>query len=146
MLPRFRYQMSDVRHPKGFTLVELLIVIAIIGILISVGLASFRRAQTQTRDGQRKADLENIGGALEQYYSDNNIYPANLSALTSGPRVYLKTIPRDPSTGTAYGAGNYIRPNAQAYCLIVNLEINPTTLMTCPANGSTYEFVVSPLD
>jgi len=75
MLPRFRYQMSDVRHPKGFTLVELLIVIAIIGILISVGLASFRRAQTQTRDGQRKADLENIGGKV---YKNHRVFVKNI--------------------------------------------------------------------
>ena len=134
------------KKTRGFTLVELLIVIAIIGILISVGLASFRRAQTQTRDGQRKADLENIGGALEQYYSDYNMYPANLSDLTSGPRVYLKAVPQDPSTATAYGAANYINPNPQAYCLIVDLEINPASLTRCPADGSSYEFVVSPLD
>ncbi|OGY25906.1 MAG: hypothetical protein A2Z24_02385 [Candidatus Woykebacteria bacterium RBG_16_44_10] len=135
------------RKSFGFTLVELLIVIAIIGILISVGLASFRRAQTQTRDGQRKADLENIAGALEQYYSDNNEYPTSLDDLTSGARVYLKAIPRDPSTDTEYGAANYINPTTQTYCLIiVDLEINPTDLMECPADGANYEFVVSPLD
>ena len=139
--------LPSAKSSTGFTLIELLIVIAIIGILISIGLTAFSRAQTQARDGQRKADLQNIGGALEQYYSDYNVYPANLTLLTSAPdgQVYLRALPRNPSDSTAdvwdtwdhYASG-------QAYCLAVDLEITPSPLTAC--NGTDYEFVVSPLN
>ncbi len=89
---------------RGFTLIELLIVIAIISILISIGLASFRRAQMQSRDRQRQADLNNIAGALEQFYGDNNQYPGALIDLTTSPTAaqpYLRALPHDPLDSTA---------------------------------------------
>ena len=113
------------RKSFGFTLVELLIVIAIIGILISVGLASFRRAQTQTRDGQRKADIANIRGALEQFYADNNVYPATLPDLESNPSPtspYIKQVPTDPQ-----GATYIYQGGGQTYCIASDLEINSGT-------------------
>lgn len=127
--------------PRGFTLIELLIVIAIISILISVGLASFRRAQMQARDRQRQADLSNIAGALEQFYGDNNIYPPNLVALTT----YIRVIPTDPSTTANY---TYIGGGTQAYCVVTGLEtVDPVDADdTCPINNVDYGFIVSSQD
>ena len=112
---------------KGFSLIELLIVIAIIGILVSIGLAAFSRAQTQARDGQRKADIEQIRGALEQYYADNNHYPATADLVgdLQGPApalVYLKVVP----TGYTYTS------SGQNYCIEVTLEIAPPATPTPP--------------
>jgi len=119
------------RKTSGFTLIELLIVMAIIAILISIGLASFNRAQQQARDSQRKANIEQIRGALEQYYSDYNVYPSAPGDLVSAPNgeVYLRVIPPNPSGGNYTFTGG-----GQNYCISVDLEIDPTTGPTCDAN------------
>ena len=134
--------------PRGFTLIELLIVIAIISILISVGLASFRRAQMQARDRQRQADLSNIAGALEQFYGDNNSYPPDLDALRTNPTTttpYIRVIPADPSTTADY---TYIGGGTQAYCVVTGLEtVAPADANdTCPINNINYGFIVSSQD
>lgn len=60
---------------KGFTLVELLVVMAILGILMVVSLANFRTSQMKARDVQRKHDLKQIATALEAYMTDHGGYP-----------------------------------------------------------------------
>ena len=63
------------RSGRGFTLVELLVVMAILGILAVVSLANFRTSQMKGRDAQRKSDLRQIANALEAYMSDHGGYP-----------------------------------------------------------------------
>lgn len=66
------------KHKKfglGFTLVELLVVITILGILATIGLVAFTSAQARGRDTQRKSDLKQIASALELFYSDYGKYP-----------------------------------------------------------------------
>ncbi len=60
---------------KGFTLVELLVVITIIGLLSSVVLASLNEARSRARDARRISDLNTIQTALALYYEDNGHYP-----------------------------------------------------------------------
>lgn len=88
------------RKQKGFTLLELLIVIVIIGILIALVLPNLINGPIRARDVRRKEDLNSISSGLEQYYNDNQSYPATLASLTTGN--YLKTIPQDPKTKTDY--------------------------------------------
>jgi len=71
----------DKQKNFGFTLMELLIVIAILGLLATIGLGSFRTSQMKGRDAQRKSDLSQIQKALEMYYNDYSGYPA---AITGG--------------------------------------------------------------
>lgn len=60
---------------NGFTLIEILIVISIIGILAAFALTSYQGAQKQSRDTQRKSDLSQYRIALEAYYNAHGNYP-----------------------------------------------------------------------
>jgi len=92
------------RKRKGFTLIELMIVIAIIAILAAILVPNFLRARNQGQLTACKSNLKNMGTALEMYSTDySGIYPAATASLTvSG--TYLQTLPTCPlASGAAYG-------------------------------------------
>jgi type II secretion system protein G len=93
-----------IKNQKGFTLLELLIVIVIIGILAVLIIPNLVSGPQRARDSQRKSDLRNIKTALETYYNDNNQYPNTSwkTDLSSGTAPYMKTIPQDPKTQADY--------------------------------------------
>lgn len=66
----------------GFTIIELLIVIAIIAILAGLVLNNFQGAQAKARDTQRVTDVNNLHTKLEEFYNDNNGYPNTFTADT----------------------------------------------------------------
>ena len=122
---------------KGFTLVELLIAIAILGILATIGMGSFRTAQLRGRDGERKSDLKQISNALELYHSDYNRYPAAIvfgSELTDGKTSYMKEVPEDPG-GAAYVYAVSLSGNKyQLFAYLENTEdknIDATITASC---------------
>jgi prepilin-type N-terminal cleavage/methylation domain-containing protein len=79
---------------KGFTLLELLIVISIIGILVTVATASYSSSQKKARNSRRMSDMKSIQNAAEQYYSDN---AATYPATTTFGVTYLPSgWPNDP--------------------------------------------------
>lgn len=106
----------------GFTMIELLVVISILGILATVGLTSFRTSQIRSRDTKRKSDLEQIQRALEMYLNDYGTYPLSTSdglisaGATAGATtfnwgdefkdskgtVYIKELPTDPKITPGY--------------------------------------------
>jgi len=85
----------------GFTLIELLVAMTIVAILMGIALVSFQGARKSSRDGKRKADLEQVRSALEMYRADNGGYP--VGSLSSGGNILpYMTIPDDPVPGRKY--------------------------------------------
>jgi len=74
--------MSQVRLKKGFTLVEIMITISIIGILLSVATPSLLRARQKAQEVELQADLRVIRDACERYNADLGVYPVNIGWLT----------------------------------------------------------------
>lgn len=97
------------KNKSGFTLIELMIVIAIIAILAAILVPNFLKARAQGQLTACKSNCKNIATALEMYASDmGGRYPptAGLSAkLTTGG--YLKTIPTCPAAGTNTYSAQY---------------------------------------
>ena len=79
---------------NGFTLIELMVVMALIVILAGIGLALYTNSLTRAKEAVLKEDLFRMRDAIDQYYADKNKYPASLDALVSDK--YLRAIPVDP--------------------------------------------------
>jgi general secretion pathway protein G len=86
------------RSPRGFTLIELMVVMAIIVILAGIGVALYTNSVTRSKEAVLKEDLFRMRDAIDQYYADKNEYPASLEALVS--ERYLRAIPVDPFTSS----------------------------------------------
>jgi general secretion pathway protein G len=84
---------------NGFTLIELLIVMVIIVILASIGLAQYGNTVTRAKEATLKEDLFQMRDALNQFYADKNKYPPSLEALVE--EKYIRQIPVDPFTNSA---------------------------------------------
>jgi prepilin-type N-terminal cleavage/methylation domain-containing protein len=103
---------------KGFTLIELMIVIAIIAILAAILVPNFLRARAQGQLTACKSNMKNIGTAMEMYSSDNQgRYPSALTLITPN---YLKTIPTCASAGASTYSYTYttVPDNYTAYCSV----------------------------
>jgi general secretion pathway protein G len=81
---------------RGFTLIEILVVISLIVILASLGLAQYKNSITRSKEAVLKEDLFRMREAIDQYYADKGQYPSALDALVSDG--YLRKLPKDPFT------------------------------------------------
>jgi general secretion pathway protein G len=91
-----RRSASGVR--PGFTLIEILIVITIIGILITLAQPNFNRAVTAAKEATLKENLFIFRDVIDQFYADNTKYPASLNELVE--KGYIRQVPKDPVTGS----------------------------------------------
>lgn len=96
--------MRDRTRQAGFTLIEVLIVTAILAILAAILIPNFLRARSSSQVATCELDLRNIAAALELYYGQNQMYPAVATwdtDLTSGG--YIRAVPRSPIDHASYG-------------------------------------------
>ena len=81
---------------KGYSLIELMIVVAIIGILAALAVPSFQQSAVKAREAALKQNLQTIRTVLDQHYADREIYPPSLETLVEAG--YLRQVPMDPFT------------------------------------------------
>lgn len=113
---------------NGFTLLELLVVIGIIGILVALATVSYTATQAAGRDSRRKQDMVAIQNAFEQYYSDDHVisgvsrtfvYPTNcVGGDADLADIFKSSWPEDPEGG-AYTASTCTQDE---YCFCATLE------------------------
>lgn len=101
------------RIRRAFTLIELLLVVAIIGILAGIAVFNFSGMQTRGKIAKAKSELRMLQTAVENYYVHHAAYPESLDMVTSATPRIVKTLPADtfspenaPYQYTRGGAGN----------------------------------------
>ena len=134
---------------KGFTLIEMLVVISIIGILASLLLVSFTTSQRQARDTQRKSDLKQYSAALEAFAnSTGGLYPSytTTQSLTQSSNsvctaIGLSGCPYDPISDSSHiykfvSNGTGSGSNATTYVLWSHLEASQNYWVVCSSGKS----------
>ncbi|MEP6801018.1 MAG: prepilin-type N-terminal cleavage/methylation domain-containing protein [Acidobacteriota bacterium] len=84
---------------SGFTLLELLVVMTIIGILAAIAVPALRDSPQRAREATLKEDLFTLRSVIDQYHGDKGNYPADLQTLVTDG--YIRKIPLDPMTKSA---------------------------------------------
>jgi len=134
------------KQPKksGFTLLELLVVISIIGILVAMGAAAYSTAQKSGRDARRQSDLKAYQSAQEQYYAENastyaSATVSNQSSLTT-PGYLVKAVTDPKSPGTQYSFSNH---TSSTYCVCAGMEsAKGNSGANCAFSAATTHFCV----
>jgi general secretion pathway protein G len=89
--------MLRLRASRAFTLVELLVVMAILALLLSIAVPRYMRSVEQSRETVLRANLALTRHMLDKFYEDNGKYPDALDDLVSNK--YLRSLPTDPIAG-----------------------------------------------
>jgi general secretion pathway protein G len=84
------------KRQRGFTLIELIVVVTIIGILAGVAISNVKWAQQKAREAALRHDLFEIRKSIDDYYADKQKYPDSLQTVVS--EKYLRSLPKDPIT------------------------------------------------
>ena len=142
--------LQQTAYSTGFSLVEIMIVISILGIVMAGSFTAYTATQRNSRDARRQTDMENLRQALELYRADNGTYPVtgggswtnavDLSGLLVP--VYINKLPSDPRTGNPvyrYQATDLSSGRYYGYCVGAALESSSSAQLSCtPENGYNY--------
>lgn len=97
------------RLPNGFTLIELMIVVSIVGVLATIAAPSYQTSVVKAREVALRTDLFTLRDLLDQHRADQGRYPASLQTLASAG--YLRKIPTDPFTGAPTSWQEIVEPS-----------------------------------
>jgi general secretion pathway protein G len=140
------------RCNTGFTLIEMLIVVAVIAILSSVVLVGIAPVRARARDSRRLSDLRQVQNALELYFSKCGYYPGSaqsgvciafpgaaanwteLTAALTGSNIGVNKIPNDPSAGKTYFYGT--NGAGSSYVVAAQLEDVNNSVLSSSDSGT----------
>ena len=86
------------RSDRGFTIIELLVVLSLIMILVSLAMNNYRNSILTAKEATLRSNLTRMRDAIDQYYADKGVYPASIQALVSDG--YMRAIPMDTITNS----------------------------------------------
>lgn len=152
--------MKNILPKRGFTLIELIVVMALLGILIVAGFGSYLGSIKRGRDAKRKGDIAGISKALQIYFNDAGGFPISTNGKIKGctdatgslvvdgcawggvfsnqqtQQVYMGTLPKDPVATNNY---YYYAPGSGRYFYILaHLENKEDTAI--PLNGTQQQY------
>ncbi len=125
--------LSPISSSLGFTMIELLVAATIMIVLTTIGLVSYRSINQRARNGKRKADLEQVRSALEQYRVDESTYPQTESfngmvttiseyisaqAITDPKNIDPYVYTYSSTDGRDYTVCATLEPDEEGYCLV----------------------------
>lgn len=121
---------------NGFTIVELLIVIAVVGVLAAITLNTFAGSQARARDAQRSSDVKALKKAVELYRVEKGFYPSpgaddsgeQLANIAAALQPYMKAMPADPQAASKPLSYNYVRGPVEneSYAVRIDYESKPS--------------------
>lgn len=122
---------------RGFTLIEVLIVMVIIAILGGVGLYMYNNSVTSAREAVLRENLTGLREAIDRYYADKNKWPAALDTLAA--ERYIRQVPNDPMTRapdwqTTVGEPDPSNPSAESGIS----DVHSSSTLTSPIDGTPY--------
>lgn len=120
-----RQRVSAATHERGFTLIELMIVVSIIAILAGILIPNFVNARAQAMTAACESNLRSIATAAELYYADQQVYPASgdvsAALFTANGTSYLNNVPTDPAAptpGAPYAFTNTTAAGVAGYTIV----------------------------
>lgn len=110
---------------KGFTLIEIMVVVTIIALLVTAGAVVYTKLLANSRDAKRKADLETVKSALVLYRTDIGYYPSTLTWTTMAPiNSYISVTSMSGPKGDSYTytPGSCVSTQCKTFSVCTTLE------------------------